>query len=152
MIEYSTSTRVGMKFLIYNYEESTDALTLQLQCFPGVQFFNNGIIEISASHNHSYSGVFWPYALFQYDASTDSYMRMGAVSGWDKMVKEEDFPDHIDEDGDGLVYYIDDEGYDPEVPVDCAEYFAWRSFYMGAAEALYIPYLPLTDANIASLK
>lgn len=152
ILEFTTAPSAGMRFLIYGYDEEADTLRLQLQEFPNAQLFSNGVIEVGASHNHSYSGVFWPYTLYQYDADQDCYTEVGSVSGWDKLTYAEDFPDHIDEDGDGLVYYIDAEGHDPEIPVDGGAYFVWRSFYMSGAESLQIPYLPLTEEGIASLK
>lgn len=152
ILEFTTAPSVGMSFLIYGYDEEADTLHLQLEEFPNAQLFSNGVIEAGASHNHSYSGVFWPYTLYQYDAEQDCYTMVGSVSGWDKLTCAEDFPDHIDEDGDGLVYYIDAEGYAPETPVDGGAYFVWRSFYMNRAESLQIPYLPLTEECIASLR
>lgn len=152
ILEFTTAPSTGMSFLIYGYDEESDTLHLQLEEFPNTQLFSNGVIEAGASHNHSYSGVFWPYTLYRYDADQDCYTEMGSVSGWDKLTCAEDFPDHADEDGDGLVYYIDAEGYAPEIPVDGGAYFIWRSFYMSGAESLQVPYLPLTEECIASLK
>lgn len=62
------------------------------------------------------------------------------------------FPDDIDADGDGLVYYIMPGGtYEKNTPVDFEEYTKWRESSIGQAQPLEIPYLELTEENIQKL-
>ena len=79
------------------------------------------------------------------------------VDAWDKSLREEDyegnpFPDDIDADGDGLVYYIMPGGtYEKNTPVDFDAYTKWRESSIGQAQPLEIPYLELTEENIKKL-
>lgn len=149
IIEYTITTVAGMSLQIYGYDEATSSLRLQLLEFPNAQFFDNGVIEAGISHNQGLAGAFWPYQLYVPDAATDSYISVGLVTAWDKAVKEADFPDDIDVDGDGIVYYLPT---DPETPVDTEEYFRWRSIYLENAQPIMLPYQFLTEENIAALK
>ncbi len=60
--------------------------------------------------------------------------------------------DEIDENGDGLVYYIMTEGeYERSKPVDMEAYGQWLNSYINGAEIVSVPYQQLTEENIASL-
>ena len=65
------------------------------------------------------------------------------------------FPDEVDKDGDGFVYYIitEDGGYAPEygTPMDYAEYANWVAVFLGA-DVVEPAYIPLTEENIAMLQ
>ena len=95
-------------------------------------------------------------AVIQFDA----YKNYGAVDAWDKKISEvnsegKSFPNSIDVDEDGIVYYIlpsDWDGdYDME-PVDGEEYNKWRNAYLNGVQATKkFPAYELTEDNIMSV-
>lgn len=128
--------------------------------FPALTCYDNGVIEAEWSHNQGLAGEFWPYFLYRYNAETDQYEICGGADAWDKSVAKtkeqgEVFPDGIDADQDGVVYYLLpadwDGNYDME-PVDGAKYRTWReSFLEGASEMDDIWFWDLKEENIAIL-
>ena len=128
--------------------------------FPALTCYDNGVIEAQWSHNQGLAGDFWPYFLYRYNAETDQYEICGGADAWDKSVaktKEQGdvFPDDIDADQDGVVYYLLpadwDGNYDME-PVDGAKYRTWReSFLEGASKLDDIWFWDLKEENIAIL-
>ena len=119
-------------------------------------FYDNGIIKAKASHNHGNGGEFWPYTLYSYNSETDIYDQIASVDAWDKTITAEDsqgnrFPDSIDLDGDGIVYYIIPYAQSDDVlPIDNAQYDKWCQSYIGNAVEVQIPYQKLTEQNIAA--
>jgi len=68
-------------------------------------------------------------------------------------LREEDydgnpFPQEVDADGDGVVYYVATEGNEPEAPMDGAEYDQWRDSCLKGAKPIQVPYVNLTTDNI----
>lgn len=131
----------------------------ELATFPILTFYDNGIVEVSWSHNQGLAGDFWPYDVFRYDAENDVYQYFCGVDAWDKSMREENeqgdyFPDDIDSDGDGIVYYLlplDWDGHYDIPLVDGSEYEDWRNSYMDGAKEISIPVQKLTEENIAAL-
>ena len=73
------------------------------------------------------------YNVYSYDAEKDSYSEFAKVDAWNKSVSNTKngipFPDNIDVDGDGIVYYIlapDSWDYDNAQILDGSEYQNWR--------------------------
>ena len=61
------------------------------------------------------------------------------------------FPEDIDLDKDGVVYYIIPYGQDDYgTPVDYAEYEKWYLSYLNGARKMQIPYQELTEENISN--
>ena len=128
--------------------------------FPALTCYDNGVIEAEWSHNQGPAGEFWPYFLYRYNAETDQYEICGGADAWDKSVAKtqeqgEVYPDDIDADQDGVVYYLLpadwDGNYDME-PVDGAKYRTWReSFLEGASKLDDIWFWDLKEENIAIL-
>ena len=131
----------------------------RIRTLPGVRYAitTNGAVVAEWSHNQGMAGDFWPYTVYSYNSGTDTYEQTAMVDAWDKSVGEKDyegnsFPDDIDADGDGLVYYIMPGGtYEKNTPVDFEEYTKWRESSIGQAQPLEIPYLELTEENIQKL-
>ena len=80
------------------------------------------------------------------------------VEAWDKEIRDTDyegnaFPDDVDVDKDQTVYYImETDVYANRVPVDGEAYDLWYEAYRKGAGTITIPYLALTEENIAMLK
>lgn len=130
--------------------------------YPLSTYYDNGYVTAGWSHNQGVSGdMLWPYTLYRYDSSAGKYVPEASVDGWDESIRDTflsydettiSFPDDIDKDGDGFVYYIitEDGGYAPVYgePMDYADYALWVARYQGA-NRVDVTYYPLTEKNIA---
>ena len=158
IVLYCTTSTSGHAEIIYDYEADTDSVREQFIEYPGVVHFDNGILKADASHNHTLSEKIWPYTLYQYNAESDSYDVIAQVEAWDKEIRDTDyegnaFPDDVDQDGDQTVYYImDADKYEHKDPVDGEEYWKWFDSYRKDAGTITIPFMELTEENIANLK
>lgn len=141
----------GMTERVYAYE---DGVFREEFCgFPALTYYDNGLIQAEWSHNQGNAGDrLWPYTLYQYQPDDDSYIMLEAVDAWDKELADSTsdwgaFPDDIDADGDGYIYFLlptDWEGqYSRADIVDNSDYENWRNHYLGGAETLEIPYQEL---------
>lgn len=133
--------------------------------YPLMTYYDNGYAKAGWSHNQGLAGdKLWPYTLLRYDADAGKYVRVAAVDGWDKSIRDTDlsydgtvipFPDDVDRDGDGFVYYIIEEegGYAPVYgePMDYAEYAQWVARYLGA-NTVRVHYASLSQENIALIQ
>lgn len=135
---------------------------VELKEFPGMRYYNNGIIEAEWSHNQGLGGDFWPYSVYVYNSEMDEYQKFGAADAWDKTSTEtevnsegETFPCSIDTDGDGMVYYIlpaDWDGHYDMTPLDGRDYESWRNGYLNKAEEVKdIRFQMLNEENISKL-
>lgn len=158
LIMYSTTFSAGMTGCVLAYDSATKELQTELQEFPLLTFYDNGIVKADWSHNQGLAGDFWPYSLYQYAPDSDQYVRIGMVNAWSKDFSAIDsqgnpFPDTIDTSGTGVVYYIiTDDNYEQTTSVDVSAYKEWINFYLENASELEIPYLALTEENIAHIK
>ena len=94
------------------YYTGTDIpVWIQLQNFPLFTFYDQRV-DVGLSHNQGLAGdAPWPYRLYCYNSAEGRYELIASVDAWDKSVAEvnengEPFPDDVDQDGDGVVYYI----------------------------------------------
>ena len=159
LVIYTTTYMAGMAQLIYDYDESSDSVRESFLEFPAVTFYENGVIAVDWPHNQGLAGdSFWPYTLYQYRPETDDYVQIAMVDAWDKSFAEtgyqgQAFPDAVDENGDGVVYYImPGTEYQPGTPVDLGDYESWRASLLGNAEKVTVPYQNLTVENIDNIK
>lgn len=158
IVLYCTTSTSGHAEIIYDYYASAGGVREQFIEYPGVVHFDNGILKVDASHNHTLSAKIWPYTLYQYNAESDSYDVIAQVEAWDKEIRDTDyegnaFPDDVDADKDQTVYYIMEADSSAQgVAVDGEAYDQWYETYRNGAGTISIPYLALTEENIAMLK
>ena len=159
LVVYTTTYMAGMAQLIYDYDDKSDSVREELIEFPSVTFYENGVIVAEWSHNQGLAGDnFWPYTLYQYHPETDAYVQIAMVDAWDKSFAEvgyqgKAFPDAVDKNGDGLVYYIlPGTEYQPDTPIDLEEYENWRTSILGNAQKVAVSYQKLTEENINRVK
>ena len=133
--------------------------------YPMTTYYDNGYVAAGWSHNQGVAGdKLWPYTLYWYDSSAGKYVQEAAVDGWDKSLRDTflsydetiiPFPEDVDKDGDGFVYYIITEagGYAPVYgePMDYADYALWVARYLGT-NRVDVTYYPLTEKNIALIE
>ena len=161
IIQITTSSTAGMIEIIYDYDNEVEVIRTQFTEWPALTYYDNGIVMAKLSNNQGL-GVdienFWPYTIYQYEVKTDSYLAVGRVDAWNKAYRDEDFdgnpfPNDADKDGDGVVYYVDEDyDYRNDLPIDFAEYEKWLNAYIGDAKEVDIPYLQLTLENIDKQK
>ncbi|MDE7218661.1 MAG: hypothetical protein K2O45_03435 [Oscillospiraceae bacterium] len=146
---------------VYGYNEASQTAYIELEEFSSLYWYDNGIIEAAWSHNQGMAGdKLWPYNVYQYSAETGKYELTAAVDGWDKSLSDTwsgtSFPDDVDMDGDGFVYYvITEEGsYAPDYGevMDNADYEAWREMNLQGAFPTGPDLVPLTKENIALMQ
>lgn len=151
IIQYTTTYTAGMVEVIYDYDSKTKLLKEELRSFPSLTYYNNGIVSADWSHNQGLAGLgdFWPYTLYQYKQESDTYIEIASVDAWNKEQANEDyegnpFPDELDIDGDGFIYFVTAEGtYAQNTVVDGEEYERWRSSLLGNAKKMEVPYQTL---------
>ncbi len=156
VILYSSTYMAGMVGKVYGYDGEKGAMIEELSEFPALRFYDNGAVTADWSHNQGLAGEFWPYTIYEYNAGTGVYECKGSVDAWQKKYFETDFegnafPDDIDADRDGFVYYLmTDAGYGD--PVDGAEYESWRDKVLAGAKEITVNWLDLTEDNIKSVR
>ena len=151
IIQYTTTYTAGMVEVIYDYDSKTKLLKEELRSFPSLTYYNNGIVSADWSHDQGLAGLgdFWPYTLYQYKQESDTYIEIASVDAWNKEQANEDyegnpFPDELDIDGDGFIYFVTAEGtYAQNTVVDGEEYERWRSSLLGNAKKIEVPYQTL---------
>ena len=119
-------------------------LRAELEVFPSLTFYENGYVRADASHNQGLAGDFWPYALYRYDAESDSYQQVAVADAWDGSIHPQDyagnpFPKDADVSGAGIVYYVAENGESygesgtPDVaPMDQADFQKWEASWQGS--------------------
>ena len=145
--------------MIYGFDSASGTVREELRAYPSLIYYDNGIVEEQMSHNHGMApeGDFWPYILYQYNEETDCYDVIASVDAWSRSYREEDydgnpFPEEVDADGDGIVYYVMEGGaYALENPVDGPEYQRWRDSYVRDKRQIEVPYVSLTPDNVYGL-
>ena len=154
----NTATMAGTSGYVFDYEEGTEGLQTELLAYTDLTFYDNGIVMAKWSHNQGMAGDnFWPYSLFQYDASIDCYRPYYNVDAWDKAYGEtneqgQPFPVEVDKSSAGIVYFISEgNGNDLSHPVDQSAYTAWLNQTIGSANVLPLQYFDLTKENVALL-
>ena len=152
LISYTTTYYGGNTLLIYDYSEDTGELREELREFPGVTFLGGGMVRADMSHNHSNSLTVWPYSVYVYDFTGDRYLPKYQISGWEKELAPEGFPEDVDTDGDGLIYIISDAN-DQNLTLyeDTREYERWARHMSLDGKPVFIPWKSLTDENIAKI-
>jgi len=158
LLEYVTAQPMaGLTTIVYDYRDGE--LVTEFSEFPDLTFYGNGVVTAGWSHSQGLAGdSFWPYTLYRYDAATDAYVRAGMVDAWDKTLRNTDaggdpFPDDVDKDGDGLVYYIMTGGmYERKDPVDGPDHQAWLESYTAGSQPMEILFLSLTEENLALIE
>lgn len=147
IIEYNSTHEAGRLELIYGYDPESGGVHEELAQFPSLTYYDNGIIKADFARNEGLAGRFWAFFLYKYNAPLDEYECVAMAEAWDGSLHGEDyvpFPTEIDKSGEGIVYYLlgpDDTTLGE--PVDKSEYERWLSGYIGEAQELTLPKIPL---------
>lgn len=155
VLSYTETYTAGQTGAVYEYDVDTKKMITELVEYPLLTFYNNGVVEALMSHNQGKAGDnFWPYLLYNYSREEDKYNLVAIVDAWDKNVTNrttggEEFPDDIDKNGDGMVYYVMTDGtYELNTPIDNAEYEEWRKTYINEnIKKVEIPFVAFGNIN-----
>ena len=124
--------------------------TIRAEFQPTPVFYSNGVVSEPWSHNQGPACAIWPYRLCQWDAALDAYEDLGGARA--RSDRLEGFPRAADRDGDGMVYYIGEDAYREENPVDGGAYQTWRDQHLAGAEILPVRYYRLTEDIVSLLQ
>ena len=153
LLKWTAACVAGMGEFVYGCDG--EECYLELNEFPEVRYYKNGSASADWSHNQGLAGRVWPQNYYRYDPERDVYESYGSMDAWDKGVMEEKFPDEIDEDGDGLIFYLMPAGWDGDynkrAVKDGAFYAKWRKECLGDEEEIQPLYRALTRENIEAL-
>lgn len=142
LLMQDTGVMASMDYLVLDGQGGQ--LRAELEAFPSLTFYENGYVRADASHNQGLAGDFWPYALYRYDAESDSYQKVAAVDAWDGSIHAQDyagnpFPKDADASGTGIVYYVAENGelYGEDgafavAPMDQADFEKWEASWQGS--------------------
>ena len=158
VINITASPMAGQTTQILDYDPET-GIYKESSFFPYYSIYPNGIIWAGVSHNQGYSGDFWPYTIYVYDAAEDVYTATYYVEAWDSSLSETGydgsaFPREADEDGDGIVYYIT-EAANEYARGDAIDKDAYDLWFIETTENLSpetFDYYDLTIDSIESLQ
>lgn len=158
IIRYSDGSMAGTFQVVYGYDPTDGELKMEFCGWPAQTYYDNGIINVELSHNHSY-GRLWPFDLFCYETESDSYIYVASVSTWDKAFREEwaegkPFPDELDTDGDGTLYLIRKAGEEysheyEDYKYNQADFEQWFNGYTEGAKEIAIEYQPIEYESFA---
>lgn len=160
---FSTSYTAGMAGYVIDFDPTytgtEDPIVIRLTEFPDLTFYDNGVVKAGASHNQTW-GQMWPYTLYVYDPESGFYDQLAMVYSADRATMEEVgngdlYPADVDKQNAGTVYYMSfpySSGVERPVEYvwDQDTYRAWLDSVLGCAQAMELPYLSLTEENIAA--
>lgn len=168
VLYWTTAITAGMRGIVFGFRDGT--VYEELSRYPSLTFYAGGAVQADWSHNQGWGGRFWPYTVYQFQPETGTYAEREAVDAWDRACTDENhpgwFPEEIDADGDGLIYYLlsgdwprgghtapDGGVYDTWAvdPVDGDVYERWRDAYFDVGSAIKLPFQELTEETIAAL-
>ncbi len=146
ILSYLAGSMADMTEMVLEYDVEEAEVVIQGYFFPGTTYYENGFVVNPYSHNHGL-GEMWPYSLHEYDKKTDSYEQIAGVDSWNQELFETDyddkpFPEDIDEDDNGVVYYVYDEVEDDTIEMDDEAYNEWIAQYLDADE-IEVEYFPI---------
>lgn len=159
LIGDATASAGGNGLFVYDYN-APGGFHLALRAQGAVTFYSNGTLTENWSHNEAGSGTIWPYYLCRYNAGLDRYQYASWAMAWEKQNRiggpfegRMAFPDDLDLDGDGVLYYVSDVGAHTDVShlIDKAAYDAWVKGWRGGAQEIVPAWQDFTLRNIEAL-
>lgn len=150
LISLTTTYMEDMREAVYEYDPGTGEMRREFQEYPDVTYFDNGMILARWSDNHTYGEDFWPYHMYRYDADSDTYLYVGAVTSWQKTLHPEGYPDDVDVFGTGTVYSVSD-GCVEDFCYDQQRYDEFYEETFGTANEVELQWHLLTEEELELL-
>lgn len=156
LITITSTSMASMRELIFEYDVNNDSLKRELLTFPSVTYYSNGVARVEASHNQGLGMSLWPYSVYTINKESQVYDYTGSVDSWEKAYMDTDyngepFPDDLDKDGDGILYYISENGAETRTSTK-AELDEWEKNVFGTAHALHIPWIDIMDSTATEMQ
>lgn len=155
IVRFTTAPMAGNIEAIYAFQKANGTLKQIFTASPYLTYYANGIIKEDWFHGSELAGEdYWPYTLYQYNATVGSFQELAQVNMWSKAVADVDFkgdpyPDDIDAEGASTVFLL---GIADEVKtVSKSDYEQWLADTIGDPAELKIPYQALSGENIEAL-
>ena len=104
------ASMAGMVQLVYRYDIETDEVVPYFQSGVFDRFYDTGLIVNDSYHSQGLAGdAVWPFTVSILD--NGELVDVSSIDGWDKSLGSADyqgnaFPDEVDINGDGYIYYI----------------------------------------------
>lgn len=142
ILQYSQTYVAAQLEQVYHYDSATDSMRVELSVYPFCTYYDNGVVKSNAAHNQTPSD-FWPFTLWRYNAETGVFEDQGSVYAQDKDndLFNTPFPAEADEDGDGRVFYLNEDD-----AVDNKAYEEWERSVLGEGQERIINWKGL-DSN-----
>jgi hypothetical protein len=164
---FMASSADNFRTSIYRYDESAGTCVEELTTaprenpgkYPGMTFYDNGVISVCLATNpgRELCETIWPYSIYQWNKNSKTFDYVGTIYGLDKQLADrmgEEYPDDVDTEGYGTVYYLsDDNAFGDNAAsqtMSRSEYERWYEEMCGGA-ARDIAYLDMTDENISGI-
>lgn len=158
LVAFTTTYMAAGQTHIYDFDPETGSLHLELLDVPYLTVYTGGLIQVDASHNHTYAGdTLWPHQMYRCNPETDTYEPAVYVDAWERRFGETHldgtpYPEELDPDHVGAVYllYTPTWGESREM-LSKADFDRWQAEFFAEAQPMVIPYQPLTEENIAAV-
>lgn len=151
ILSWKDSSVAGRWGGVYQYDLNKQEYYSEGLREPEITFYDNGVAYEPWRHNQGPSEM-WPFDASLYNADTDQYEHAFSADSWSKNMVEEDFPDDIDTDGAGVVYYTDinsEEGLDYDNPISQSAFDSIYNQYFGDAKEISIDYYELSEEGMS---
>ncbi len=132
ILQFSATYTAAQMEQVWHYDSATDSLRREVVLYPFCTYYDNGVVKEGAAHNHTPS-EFWPYSLYRFNAQSGEFEFQGSVYAQDKDndLFDQPFPADADKDGDGRVFYLNEDA-----AVDNAAYEEWESSIVNGGKEL----------------
>lgn len=144
--------RIDRNTCVYGYDREQAELIRELEGGIRCRFYDNATAQLDSNHQtNGLAGRFWPYEASKYDEKVGEYQGIGSVDAFDLEIMKEVgaesiYPQEIDIEGAGFVYYITRDG--EKTAMSQTEYNVWYESIFGGAEEIEVNYRPLTREDI----
>lgn len=150
IISWKDSSTAGEWGGVYQYDFDKQEYYSEQLMDPDIIFYENGTAYEPWRHNQG-PGEMWPFDASLYNSSTDQYEHVFSADSWNKELRVEGFPDDVDTDGVGIVYYTDvnSEYIDYDNPISQTEFNGLYDTYFEDAIEIDVDYYELTEKGLA---
>lgn len=139
VIRFVTAPMAGKAERVYAYDAET-GIYEALSGFPEISYYESGIAVLPVSHNQGYAGdALWPYSAYRYNAETGLYDFAAAVDAWSREMKAEGYPEEVDAEGAGAVYYVTEDSFARAEPISKSAFEAWETEFFGGEAPIALP-------------
>lgn len=149
ILSWGDSFVAGMWGGVYQYDFETESYHDEGLVEPEITFYDNGVAYEPWRHNQG-PGEMWPYDAYLYNKDKDEYEHVLSADSWNKDYREEGFPDSVDTDGVGVVYFTDKDAeyVDYDNPISQTDYNSIEDEYFEGANEIAVTYYELSDKGI----